>query len=88
MAIPTNSTETPASTAAAISESMNLKPSTFATARVRPWTKVSVAAKVSQASKEGGFLGIGGTRVSPDEDVALKQLFEVLGVKARMPTRP
>ena len=48
----------------------------------------SVAARVSQASKEGGFLGIGGTPVSPDEDAALKQLSEVLGVKAPMPTRP
>ena len=39
----------------------------------------SVAAKVSQASKEGGFLGIGGTRVSTDEEAALKQLSDVLG---------
>src|SRR4029450_6466097 len=41
---------------------------------------VSVAAKVAQASKEGGFLGIGGTLVSNDEQEALKQLTDVLGV--------
>ena len=43
----------------------------------------SVAAKVSQASKEGGFLGVGGTLVSADEEGALKQLADVLGVGAR-----
>jgi hypothetical protein len=48
----------------------------------------SVAAKVSQASKEGGFLGIGGTPVSADEEAALKQLASVLGVHAPQPTRP
>jgi hypothetical protein len=40
----------------------------------------SVAAKVAQASKEGGFLGIGGTRVSGDEQKALDQLADLLGV--------
>ena len=40
----------------------------------------SIAAKVSQASKEGGFLGIGGTPVSRDEENALRQLSEVLGM--------
>lgn len=40
----------------------------------------SIAAKVSQASKEGGFLGIGGTQVSGDEENALRQLSEVLGL--------
>jgi hypothetical protein len=44
---------------------------------------VSVAAKVAQASKEGGFLGIGGTLVSNDEQEALKQLADVLGVSAQ-----
>jgi hypothetical protein len=38
----------------------------------------SVAARVSQASKEGGFFGIGGTLVSQDEEEALRQLAEVL----------
>ena len=39
----------------------------------------SVATKVSEASKEGGFLGVGGTQVSRDEQDALNQLAEVLG---------
>lgn len=43
---------------------------------------VHVATKVSQASKEGGFLGFGGTEVSSDEQQALKQLADVLGVSA------
>jgi hypothetical protein len=43
----------------------------------------SVAAKVAQASKEGGFLGIGGTPVSRDEQEGLEQLSNVLGVTVR-----
>jgi hypothetical protein len=42
----------------------------------------SVATKVSQASKEGGFLGFGGTLVSDEEQQALKRLAEVLKVNA------
>ena len=45
----------------------------------------SVAAKVSQASKEGGFVGIGGTRVSSDEQQALNQLADILGVRRTTP---
>ena len=49
----------------------------------------SIAAKVSQASKEGGFLGFGGTTVSAEEQEALKQLSEVLGTRTRStPSRP
>jgi len=43
---------------------------------------LSVASKVSQAAKEGGFFGIGGTAVSSDEQAALKQLADVLGMSA------
>lgn len=39
---------------------------------------LSVAVKVSQASKEGGFLGIGGTLVSPEEQQALRSLADAL----------
>jgi hypothetical protein len=39
----------------------------------------SVATKVSEASREGGFLGMGGTTVSRSEEDALNQLAEVLG---------
>ncbi|HKF66674.1 MAG TPA: hypothetical protein VKB36_09100, partial [Vicinamibacterales bacterium] len=38
----------------------------------------AVARKVAEASKEGGFLGIGGTLVSAKEEEALKELDEVL----------
>jgi hypothetical protein len=41
---------------------------------------VSVAVKVAQATKEGGFLGIGGTLVSSDEQQALRQLADLLEV--------
>ena len=44
---------------------------------------MSVASKVSQAAKEGGFLGIGGTVVSADEQAALRQLADVIGMNAR-----
>jgi hypothetical protein len=40
----------------------------------------SVAARVAQASKEGGFFGIGGTLVSRDEQEGLDLLAGVLGV--------
>jgi hypothetical protein len=43
----------------------------------KTWLK-SVATKVSEASKEGGFLGIGGTVVSRDEEDALQELAAVL----------
>jgi hypothetical protein len=43
----------------------------------------SVAAKVSQASREGRVLGFGGTVVSREEEQALKQLSDVLGSRPR-----
>ena len=42
----------------------------------------SVARKVSEASKEGSILGFGGTLVSEDEQQGLRELGEMLGVKA------
>jgi hypothetical protein len=47
----------------------------------------SVAEKVSKASKEGGFLGIGGTLVSREEQEALTQLADVLGTSVRQTTK-
>jgi hypothetical protein len=38
----------------------------------------AIAKKVAEASKEGGFLGMGGTLVSMDEQEALKELEQVL----------
>jgi hypothetical protein len=49
--------------------------------RYKNWL-VSVAAKAAEASKEGGFLGFGGTQVSTDEQEALRQLAAALGVNA------
>jgi hypothetical protein len=42
---------------------------------------VSVAQKVAEAAKEGGFLGFGGTRVSEEEAATIKELSTTLGVK-------
>jgi hypothetical protein len=41
-----------------------------------------VANRVANAAKEGGFLGIGGTRVSADEEAALRETAAALGVHA------
>lgn len=43
----------------------------------------SLAQKTSEASKEGGFLGIGGTRVSEAENAALQELSSALGMSAK-----
>jgi hypothetical protein len=43
----------------------------------------SVATKVSEAAKEGGFLGVGGALVSPDEEETLKELSDLLGTSRR-----
>jgi hypothetical protein len=42
---------------------------------------MSAAKKVSEAAKEGGFLGFGGTLVSDKEQAALKELADRLGLK-------
>jgi len=39
-----------------------------------------VAMKVAEASKEGGFLGVGGTLVSPEEQVALQEVGVAAGL--------
>jgi len=41
---------------------------------------VEVARKTAESSKEGGFLGIGATRVSDKEKAAVKQLADALSV--------
>ncbi|HEY1234755.1 MAG TPA: hypothetical protein VGH22_15355 [Candidatus Binatia bacterium] len=43
---------------------------------------VSLARKAAEASKEGGFLGIGGTLVSDSENAALRDIATALGVRA------
>jgi hypothetical protein len=42
---------------------------------------VSLARKTAEAAKEGGFLGIGGARVSEAENTAINELASALGVK-------
>lgn len=42
----------------------------------------ALAERVAQASKEGGFLGIGGTRVSEQETTALRDIGVALGLSA------
>lgn len=42
---------------------------------------MSIATKVAEAAKEGGFLGVGGTLVSEDEKKALGEISGALGVK-------
>jgi hypothetical protein len=43
---------------------------------------VNVATQVAEASKEGGFLGVGGTRVSEDEQKAIDQVRKLVGIAA------
>ena len=47
----------------------------------KAWS-MEIAEKVAKAAKEGGFLGIGGTRVSEGEKEAFAQIAEALGVQA------
>jgi membrane-bound lytic murein transglycosylase B len=42
----------------------------------------SISQEVAEAAKEGGFLGIGGVRVSEAEQAALREIAEALGVPA------
>ena len=43
---------------------------------------LNVASQVAEASKEGGFLGIGGTRVNEEEQKAIDQIRKVVGIAA------
>jgi len=45
-----------------------------------PWLQ-EVAQRVANASKEGGFLGIGGTLVSEQEQAALRDTAAALGIQ-------
>lgn len=52
---------------------------------IRQWLH-GVAVKVAEASKEGGFLGIGGVKVSEDEQRALDALAGALGLAGGVAT--
>ncbi|HEY6122716.1 MAG TPA: hypothetical protein VIV66_22370 [Pyrinomonadaceae bacterium] len=43
----------------------------------------SLAQKTAEASKEGGFLGIGGVQVSKEENTAVNELSTALGLSAK-----
>ncbi|MGI8835965.1 MAG: hypothetical protein ACR2H4_04935 [Pyrinomonadaceae bacterium] len=43
----------------------------------------SLAQKTAEASKEGGFLGIGGVQISDDEKAAVKELSSALDLSTR-----
>lgn len=49
--------------------------------RYKTWL-ASVAVRVAHAAKEGGFLGMGGTPVSAEEQAAVEQLAAMLNVRA------
>ena len=42
----------------------------------------SLAQKTAEASKEGGFLGIGGVKISDEESAAVNDLTSALSAKA------
>jgi len=45
------------------------------------WDRIEVAEHAAEATKSGGFLGIGGTRISQEESVALDQVASTLGIE-------
>ncbi len=49
---------------------------------------LSVAQKVAEATKEGGFLNFGGVRVSESETAALGEIATALGVNDQQPYLP
>jgi hypothetical protein len=46
---------------------------------VKRWL-VTIAQRTAEAAKEGGFLGVGGTRVSEAETGAIREVARVLGI--------
>ena len=48
-------------------------------AEIRQWLH-ELAVRAAAAAREGGFLGIGGTRVSDDEKAALRRIAWILGL--------
>jgi len=43
---------------------------------------IDVATKVAESTKEGGFLGIGGTRVSDAEKATIESIKAAIGARA------
>ncbi|WP_315784899.1 hypothetical protein [Fischerella sp. JS2] len=59
---------------------MAAKVTTAQASAFKSWV-LSIAEKVANAVKEGGFLGIGGKRVSDSEASMLKKLEQTLALK-------
>ncbi len=57
------------------------KATTEETGEVKEWL-MKVAQATAEAAKEGGFLGIGGVAVSPEETAALLRIKSALGLAA------
>ena len=49
-------------------------------AAYKEWT-LKIANNVAEAASEGGFLGFGGERISPEESAMLAQIEGILGIK-------
>lgn len=60
---------------------LNEKATAEESSQIRQWM-YDLAVKTAEASKEGGFLGMGAVRVSEAEKKALVELADVLGVEA------
>ena len=63
-----------------VNEILSAKATPEEAASFRAWL-IEAAQEAANAAKEGGFLGIGATRVSEGEQAMLSQLREVLGVE-------
>ena len=63
-----------------VSQLLDDKASPEEAAEYRQWA-LSVAEAVAKASKEGGFLGFGGTRVSEGEKQAISDIANALGAE-------
>ncbi|MEZ4655934.1 MAG: hypothetical protein R2911_00005 [Caldilineaceae bacterium] len=65
----------------AAAELLQQKATAAESAEIRHWL-YSVAVAAAEAAKEGGFLGIGGARVSDAEKAVLAQLAQALNISA------
>ncbi len=65
--------------AAEINDVLNAKASATEAAEYRSWV-MDAARATAEAAKEGGFLGLGGVDVSGDEQAALDEIADALGV--------
>ncbi|MEE9396667.1 MAG: hypothetical protein V3V31_06595 [Methylococcales bacterium] len=67
----------------AVSELLKNKASPQEASEYKNWA-MSVAQNVAMAAKEGGFLGIGGERISEGEKVMFDQVAQALGVDSQL----